>query len=72
MLNQEGVGDISTEKTAWCSRCAVWEQLTQDMWRPSAPDEFRRRGWRKINGKWVCPDCLAELATPTPAREGSE
>ena len=52
-----GNGTITTEHTVWCCICDVWFQ-----WSESYMSWFikiiREDGWRKIKGKWVCPDCL--------------
>jgi len=51
-----GEGKIMTEHTAWCSRCAFWFQWSEPT-KKLFVQILRHDGWRKIKGKWVCPDC---------------
>lgn len=58
-----GPGTITHEMTAWCGSCEHWHQTSEH---GKCEREFttalRRAGWRRIDGKWVCPKCVLRRA----------
>lgn len=50
-------GSITTEHIVWCSSCVGWDQICE---RTMSRTEkvAKGYGWRKIKGKWICPDCV--------------
>lgn len=52
-----GLGNISTERTVWCCRCEQWHQETSRL-KSRFVKEIEAMGWRRIEGKWVCPECI--------------
>ena len=55
--------DVSTGHTVWCAaeHCERWDQQEGPM-RLCNPG-WRRRGWRIVKGRWICPVCVLR-ATP--------
>ena len=51
---------ITTEHTVWCSVCEFWEQICIHRMSDTII-EAKRRGWRNVKGKWVCPTCLNKI-----------
>ena len=51
-------GGITTEHTMWCAICEFWDQQSYRLKR-SFIKHMRAKGWKKKQGRWVCPDCAA-------------
>lgn len=67
-------GRLFAEYSVDCAGCRT-AVPTGETSRTEAGRSMRARGWRKIDGLWLCEDCApdrAELATPAhppPAQE---
>ena len=53
-----GTGRITTEYTVWCSQCVEWLQEAGYRRKASVTKYFQSLGWKKIKGKFVCPNCV--------------
>ncbi len=49
-----GSGRITTEFTAWCSRCCVWVQTSDFRTKRAFAKRLRSEGWRLVARQWVC------------------
>ena len=48
-------GMMTTQQTVWCGWCHHWDTVSGG--KRGAAEEFRRSGWSKSGGKWLCPGC---------------
>lgn len=48
-------GEMTTQQTVWCGYCKQHDTVSGS--KKSAAEEFRKCGWSKTGGKWLCPDC---------------
>lgn len=60
---------VTTLRTLWCDvpKCGVWEYAPHD--EQNARElrrALRKRGWRRVAGKDLCPACVREV----PISEG--
>ncbi len=50
----------SREHTVWCSRCEACDTQPEHL-ESRMIVVVKANGWARLNGKWFCPDCVAEL-----------
>lgn len=60
-----GSGNITREATVWCGYCEEWHQDTgyKMHWFQKV---IKSLGWKKIEGRWVCPKCRVKDDTQGP------
>ena len=64
-------GTITTQYTIWCGNCLHWDTVSGSK-KTAAAEEFRRSGWGKSRGKWLCPDCTLNGVKLKEDKEESE
>lgn len=61
-------GYINISYVVNCARCytPALDEIVNDRSMKSAAIGFKNRGWRKIDGKWHCPQCVKRIAENDP------
>lgn len=49
---------ISAQYSVWCDLCESLEDYQEFRNQKMAEREWKKLGWKKVDGIWVCPKCV--------------